>query len=56
MIRRLAILSVHTSPLAAMGGKKTGGMNVYIYYAAHELVNQGIQVDIFKGFEYFFRL
>ncbi|MEM9954163.1 MAG: glycosyltransferase [Chloroflexota bacterium] len=47
MIRRLAILSVHTSPLAPMGGKKTGGMNVYIRELAQELGSRGIAVDIF---------
>lgn len=47
MIRRLAILSVHTSPLAPMGGKKTGGMNVYIRELAQELGSRGISVDIF---------
>lgn len=47
MIRRLAILSVHTSPLAPMGGKKTGGMNVYIRELAQELGARGIAVDIF---------
>jgi D-inositol-3-phosphate glycosyltransferase len=47
MIRRLAILSVHTSPLAPMGGKKTGGMNVYIRELAQELGSRGILVDIF---------
>ncbi len=29
MTLRVAILSVHTCPLAALGGKETGGMNVY---------------------------
>lgn len=47
MIRRLAIISVHTSPLAPMGGKKTGGMNVYIRELAQELGSRGIAVDIF---------
>lgn len=47
MIRRLAILSVHTSPLAPMGGKKTGGMNVYIRELARELGSRGISVDVF---------
>jgi D-inositol-3-phosphate glycosyltransferase len=27
-LRRIAILSYHTCPLATLGGKKTGGMNV----------------------------
>ncbi|HSH03845.1 MAG TPA: glycosyltransferase, partial [Anaerolineae bacterium] len=44
---RVAMLSVHTSPLADLGGKKTGGMNVYIYNAAHELAQQGVHVDIY---------
>jgi len=46
-IKRLAILSVHTSPLAPMGGKKTGGMNVYIRELAQELGSRGILVDIY---------
>lgn len=46
-LHRLAILSVHTSPLAPMGGKKTGGMNVYIREFAQEAAKRGIQVDIF---------
>lgn len=46
-IKRLAMLSVHTSPLAALGGSKTGGMNVYVRELARELGNQGVLVDIF---------
>jgi D-inositol-3-phosphate glycosyltransferase len=46
-IRRIAMLSVHTSPLAPLGGKKTGGMNVYIRELAQEFGTRGIQVDIF---------
>jgi D-inositol-3-phosphate glycosyltransferase len=46
-IKRLAILSVHTSPLAPMGGKKTGGMNVYIRELSQELGARGLHVDIF---------
>lgn len=46
-IERLAVLSVHTSPLATLGGKKTGGMNVYVRELAQELGRRGIQVDIF---------
>lgn len=46
-IKRLAILSLHTSPLAPLGGKKTGGMNVYVRELAVELGKRGIAVDIF---------
>ncbi len=44
---RLAMLSVHTSPLAALGGKKTGGMNLYVREVAREIGRRGIQVDVF---------
>ncbi|NOZ26431.1 MAG: glycosyltransferase family 1 protein, partial [Chloroflexi bacterium] len=27
---RICMLSVHTCPLAALGGKEAGGMNVYV--------------------------
>lgn len=46
-IQRIALLSVHTSPLAPMGGTKTGGMNVYIRELAQELGTLGYDVDIF---------
>ena len=45
--RRIAILSVHTSPLAALGGKKTGGMNVYIREVARFMSQLGVVVDVF---------
>ena len=45
--RRIAMLSVHTCPLAMLGGKKTGGMNVYVRDLSRALGRQGIQVDIF---------
>jgi D-inositol-3-phosphate glycosyltransferase len=47
MIQRIAILSVHTSPLATPGGKKVGGMNTYIREIAQTFATMGIQVDIF---------
>jgi D-inositol-3-phosphate glycosyltransferase len=47
MVRRVAMLSVHTCPLALLGGKKTGGMNVYVRDFSRELGRQGIQVDVF---------
>lgn len=45
--RRIAMLSVHTCPLAALGGKETGGMNVYVRELSHELGTRGLMVDIF---------
>jgi len=41
------MLSVHTCPLATLGGKKTGGMNVYVRDLAREFARRGIQVDVF---------
>lgn len=45
--RRIAMLSVHTSPMASLGGKKTGGMNVYVREIACALGRRGIKVDVF---------
>jgi D-inositol-3-phosphate glycosyltransferase len=44
---RLALISVHTSPLAALGGRETGGMNVYVRESAAELARLGYAVDVF---------
>jgi D-inositol-3-phosphate glycosyltransferase len=44
---RVAMLSVHTCPLAMLGGKKTGGMNVYVRDLSRELGRMGLKVDIF---------
>lgn len=50
-INRVAMLSVHTCPLATLGGKKTGGMNVYVRDFSKELARRGIQVDVFTRSE-----
>ena len=47
MTLRVAVLSVHTCPLAALGGKETGGMNVYVREVARELGRMGVDVDVF---------
>jgi D-inositol-3-phosphate glycosyltransferase len=44
---RVAMLSVHTCPLAALGGKETGGMNVYVREVSRELGRMGVDVDVF---------
>jgi D-inositol-3-phosphate glycosyltransferase len=44
---RIAMLSYHTCPLATLGGKNTGGMNVYVRDLTRELGRQGIHVDVF---------
>lgn len=47
MVHRVAMLSVHTCPLATLGGKETGGMNVYVRDLSRELGRRGIAVDCF---------
>ncbi len=44
---RVAIISYHTCPLATLGGKDTGGMNVYVRELAKQLGRIGIGVDVF---------
>lgn len=46
-VKRIAFISVHTSPLAPMGGNKTGGMNVYIRELSRQLGEMGYEIDIF---------
>ncbi len=41
------MLSYHTCPLATLGGKDTGGMNVYVRDLTRQLGQMGIHVDIF---------
>jgi len=45
--RRVAVLSVHTSPLEQPGTGDAGGMNVYISQTAMEMARRGIQVEVF---------
>ena len=44
---RVAMLSVHTCPLAVLGGKDTGGMNVYVRELSRELGRMGVAADVF---------
>ncbi len=46
-LQRIAMLSVHTCPLATLGGKETGGMNVYVRELARELGRRGLAIDVF---------
>lgn len=50
-LQRVAMLSVHTCPLATLGGKKTGGMNVYVRDLSRSLARMGLAVDIFTRSE-----
>ncbi len=44
---RVAVLSVHTSPLAQPGTGDAGGMNVYVLQTSLELARRGVEVEIF---------
>ena len=46
-VPRVAVLSVHTSPLDQPGSGDSGGMNVYIREVAARLVERGVRVDLF---------
>ena len=46
-LRRVAAISVHTSPLATLGGKDAGGMNVYVRELSCHTSKLGLPVDMF---------
>ena len=43
---RVAMISMHTSPLATPGGD-AGGLNVYVAELARRLGERGLKVDVF---------
>lgn len=45
--RRIAVLSVHTSPLAPVGDRAAGGMNVYVRELSQAMGTRGYVVDVF---------
>ncbi len=47
MPRRVAVISVHTSPLAQPGTGDAGGMNVYVLQTALHMARRGVEVEIF---------
>lgn len=46
-IRRVAMISLHTSPLDQPGTGDAGGMNVYVVELARRMAARGIEVDVF---------
>ncbi|MGZ6545193.1 MAG: D-inositol-3-phosphate glycosyltransferase, partial [Actinomycetota bacterium] len=44
---RVAVLSVHTSPMDQPGSGDSGGMNVYIRAVAERLADHEVEVDLF---------
>ncbi len=45
--RRVALLSIHTSPLDQPGTGDAGGMNVYVVETAKRLAEAGVEVEVF---------
>jgi D-inositol-3-phosphate glycosyltransferase len=46
-LRRVAVLSVHTSPLDQPGEGDGGGLNVSVAETARRLADRGVEVDVF---------
>jgi D-inositol-3-phosphate glycosyltransferase len=46
-LRRIAMLSVHTSPIEQPGTGDAGGLNVYVAEVSKQLAARGIEVEIF---------
>ena len=45
--RRVAVVTMHTSPTASLGQYAAGGLNVYVHEVAAALSDRGIATDIF---------
>ena len=45
--RRVAMISMHTSPLETPGVGDAGGLNVYVGEVARRLAERGLEVDVF---------
>src|SRR5450432_937286 len=50
-VRRVAVFSMHTSPLAQPGAGDGGGMNVYVRALASALARAGVACDVFTRSE-----
>ncbi|ROR92510.1 D-inositol-3-phosphate glycosyltransferase [Nocardioides aurantiacus] len=46
-LRRVAMVSLHTSPLDQPGTGDAGGMNVYVLELSRRLAARGVEVDVF---------
>src|SRR5262245_55112525 len=50
--RRVAVFSMHTSPLAQPGSGDGGGMNVYVRALASALARAGVECDVYTRAEH----
>src|SRR3954462_13814597 len=46
-VRRAAVFSMHTSPLAQPGSGDGGGMNVYVRELSSALARAGVECDVY---------
>jgi len=51
-VRRIAVFSMHTSPLAQPGTGDGGGMNVYVHALADALARAGVECDVYTRAEH----
>ena len=51
-VRRVAMLSVHTSPLVQPGTGDGGGLNVYVFSLASALARAGVECDVLTRAEH----
>jgi D-inositol-3-phosphate glycosyltransferase len=51
-VRRVAVFSMHTSPLAQPGAGDGGGMNVYVRALAGALAEAGVECDVYTRAEH----
>jgi D-inositol-3-phosphate glycosyltransferase len=47
IMRKIALISEHASPLALVGGIDSGGQNVYVAHLARQMAQLGCLVDVF---------
>jgi len=50
-IKKVAMFSIHSDPLAPLGSQECGGQNIYVRYLAEELEKFGCSVDIFTRWD-----
>lgn len=51
-LQRVALLSLHSSPIAPLGRSDAGGMNVYVRRLAADLSTRGLAVDVYTRREH----
>ena len=48
-VRSVGLVALHSSPLAALGEGKAGGMSAYVLGLGRELARRGISVTVFTA-------